>query len=103
MDLEKPRTQKTDPYGQGKAADLKNRSALPSCHPEPIRCHSERSEESRSEHFQGSARLFVAAAPQNDSAKVFPQPIQPRPSKIVVSPDGLGKAADLKNRSALLF
>jgi hypothetical protein len=34
-------------------------------------CHPERSEGSRSEYFQGNARFFVAAAPQNDSA--FPQ------------------------------
>jgi hypothetical protein len=31
------------------------------------RCHPERSEGSRSEHFQGNARFFVATAPQNDS------------------------------------
>jgi hypothetical protein len=55
----------------------------PSCHPEPVRCHSEHSEESRSaaqgklregsrsEHFQGSARFSVAAAPQNDSIGTF--------------------------------
>jgi hypothetical protein len=53
---------------------------LPCCHPEPVRRHSERSEESRpaaqgkfregsrSEYFQRNARFFVAAAPQNDSA-----------------------------------
>jgi len=40
-------------------------------HSERIRCHSERSEGSRSEHFQGNARFFVAAAPQNDSAFGF--------------------------------
>ena len=52
-------------------------------HPKPIRCHSERREESRSaaqdklregsrsEYFQGNARFFVAAAPQNDSAFEF--------------------------------
>ena len=34
-------------------------------------CHPERSEGSRSEHFQGSARFFVAAAPQNDRAFEF--------------------------------
>ena len=56
---------------------------LQCCHPEPVRCHSERSEESRSaaqgklregsrsEYFQGNARFFVAAAPQNDSAFEF--------------------------------
>jgi hypothetical protein len=56
---------------------------LKCCHPEPVRCHSERSEESRSaaqsklregsrsEHFQGNARFFVVAAPQNDSALEF--------------------------------
>ena len=44
------------------------------CHPEPVRCHSERSEESRSaaqgkvrdgsrsEHFQGNARFFLRKA-----------------------------------------
>jgi hypothetical protein len=52
------------------------------CSTEPVRCHSERSEESRSgaqgklregsrpEYFQGNARFFVAA-PQNDSALGF--------------------------------
>ena len=56
---------------------------LQCCHPEPIRCHSGRSEESRSaaqgklregsrsEYFHGKARFFVAAAPQNDSAFKF--------------------------------
>jgi len=34
-------------------------------------CHPERSEGSRSEYFQGNARFFVAAAPQNDSAFEF--------------------------------
>jgi hypothetical protein len=50
------------------------------CHPESFACHPERSEGSRSvaqdklrevsrsEYFQGNARFFVAAAPQNDSA-----------------------------------
>jgi hypothetical protein len=49
------------------------------CNPEPFACHPERSEGSRSaaqgklregsrsEYFQGNARFFVAAAPQNDS------------------------------------
>ena len=53
------------------------------CQPEPVRCHSELSEESRpaaqgklregsrTEYFQGNARFFVAAAPQNDSAFEF--------------------------------
>ena len=34
-------------------------------------CQPERGEGSRSEHFQGNARFFVAAAPQNDSAFGF--------------------------------
>ena len=33
---------------------------LSCCHPEPIRCHSERSEESRCEYFHSNARFFVA-------------------------------------------
>jgi hypothetical protein len=34
-------------------------------------CHPEHSEGSRSDYFQGNARFFVAAAPQNDSALEF--------------------------------
>jgi len=37
----------------------------------PSNCHPERSEGSCSECFQGNARFFVAAAPQNDSACGF--------------------------------
>ena len=65
------------PYSGFLITDLEGRGlrscgkTLPCRHPEPIRCHSERSEGSRSEHFQGNARLFVAAAPQNDSALEF--------------------------------
>ena len=47
----------TQPEGRGFTGCGKT---LQCCYPELIRCHSERSEESRSECFQSSARFFVA-------------------------------------------
>jgi hypothetical protein len=41
------------------------------CGKNPQCCHLERSEGSRSEYFQGNARFFAAAAPQNDSPFEF--------------------------------
>jgi hypothetical protein len=97
---------------------------LQCCHPEPVRCHSERSEESRSaaqgklregsrsEHFQGNARFFLRKAQDRRCSSAETRRVSPWNSAGVARtcflgprhvPDGQGKAADLKNRSALPF
>jgi len=82
-------------------------------------CHSERSEESRSaaqgklregsrsECFQGNARFFVAGGSSAGTRRVSPLNSAGVARTCFLGPrlvsDGQGKAADLKNRSALPF
>jgi hypothetical protein len=93
-------------------------------HPEPVRCHSERSEESRSAaqgklrggsrsiYFQGHARFFLRKAQDRRCSSAETRRVSPWNSAGVARtcflgprfvPDGQGNAADLKNRSALPF